>query len=118
MKLLFKLLFLIMSLTLLYKRLPIKIDEHGISLSLDKMDKIMAISKVDATNLNQITTQLEINCVNNKQGLTEQACIENIRNKNQLCMQDIMKQFSNNPNNTDNLQNAANHFADCLSDTQ
>ena len=118
MKLLFKLLFLMISLTLLYKRLPIKIDEHGVSLSLDKMDKMMTISKVDTTNLNQIATQLETNCINNKQGLTEQACIQNIRNKNQLCMQDIIKQFSNNPNNTDNLQNAANHFADCLSRIQ
>ena len=113
MKILFKLLFLVISLTLLYKRLPIKIDNQGVSFSSEKFDKVMAVSNT----LNTMTNQLETNCANNKQGLTEQACIQNIRDKNQLCMQEVMKQFSDKLNNPDNVQTVADKFADCIKST-
>jgi len=74
----------------------------------------LQVSELDARALAGINEKLEGACARNRFGLTEQACIQTIRTRKDLCVQQTAQKYPGQLANVDRMQEVASSYVNCL----
>jgi len=78
------------------------------------LNTALQVSDLDASVLSGIADKLEGSCSRNKFGLTEEACIQKIRDQKNTCTQQTAEKYPGQLSNVDRMQEVMSSFVNCI----
>lgn len=77
-------------------------------------DAVLRLSSADASLLNSLSGRLEKACARNKYGLTENACIARLREREDVCATKTAQRFPGQIGDTDRMQAITHAYIGCI----
>lgn len=74
----------------------------------------LQVSELDASVLSKVADRLEGSCSRNKFGLSEDACIQAVRQRKDICTNEIAQKYPGQISNVDRMQEVASGFVNCV----
>ena len=78
------------------------------------INSALQVSEMDASILSGISERLENSCDRNKFGLSEEACIQAIRTRKDICTQETAQKYPGQISNVEKMQEVASNYVNCL----
>jgi hypothetical protein len=77
-------------------------------------DAVLRVSAAESSMLHSLSGRLERGCARNKYGLSEQACVARLRERDNACATQTAQQFPGQIGNTDRMQLIARAYVACI----
>jgi hypothetical protein len=92
----------------------IAVEQPDTGAGVAAADKILEVSAVDATLLHRLSGRLERACARNKYGLSEQACITRLREREDACATKTAQRFPGQIGDTGRMQLITQAYVGCI----
>jgi hypothetical protein len=89
-------------------------EPHESGLGVAVANTALRVSEADATMLHSLSGRLERGCARNKYGLSEQACVARLREREDGCAAQTAQRFPGQIGNTDRMQVITQAYVACI----
>jgi hypothetical protein len=92
------------------------IDANAKTDTVDKAvdNSALQVFQLDVSAVSEISAKLEKSCYRNKFGLSEEACIQVVRIRKNICMQEAAQKYSAKISNTERMRETTSSYVNCL----